>query len=101
MAGSYCILPRADPVRAGDAGDAGLRANGLVAELLIGGHGRDRFLDVRAIRVAVDRDAFARGAAQQLVNGTPRLLPRMSQSATSTAAIAAMVTGPRRQYAPL
>ena len=28
-------------------------------------------------------------------------LPRMSQSAVSTAPIAAIVTGPRRQYAPL
>ncbi len=45
-----------------------MRANGLVAELLIGGHGRERLLDVSAVRVAIDCDAFARGAAEQLVN---------------------------------
>lgn len=30
----------------------------------------------------------------------PAILPRMSHNATSTAAIALIVTGPRRQYAP-
>ncbi len=34
-------------------------------------------------------------------SGSPATLPLMSHSAVSTAAMAVIVTGPRRQYAPL
>ena len=58
---------------------------------------RTEFVQCRPAGVAVDHDPVAGRAPEQLVHGSPAVLPLMSHSATSTAAMAVIVTGPRRQ----
>ena len=59
----------ADAVRAGQARDAALRADGLVAHLLVLRDGRDGVFEVAPVGVAVHQHAVARSAADQVVDG--------------------------------
>src|SRR6266404_6175188 len=69
----FCWLVKhfaaADTVRAFEARDAALRANGFVAKLGIVGNGRDGGIDVLSISVAVNHDGLAGGTGEQLIDG--------------------------------
>ena len=58
-----------DSVAGGDAGDAGLRADGEVAFVHVLADGVERFGDVGAVGVGVDEAALAGLAAEQVVDG--------------------------------
>jgi hypothetical protein len=60
-------------------------------------HGIDCFGDIAAVGMTIDHDAVAAAAAQQLMERHMAILALMSHNATSTTAIARIVTGPRRQ----
>ena len=79
------------------AGHAALRADRAVAHVGVAQHLVDGVLDVRAVGVAVDHHAGTALAASSWYSGRPAALAFRSHSAVSTAAMAVMVTGPRRQ----
>ena len=58
-----------DAVAPGDAGDAGLGADGEVAFGYVALDGVESFGDVGAVGVGVDEDAFAAPAAEEVVDG--------------------------------
>ena len=57
------------------------------------------FVDIFAIGVAVDQDGIAAAAARQIVKRRVSAFP-LYPTRNSTAAMADMVTGPRRRSAP-
>src|SRR5882672_9179164 len=59
----------ANAVGAVESGDATLRANRFVAELGVFGDGGNSVVDIFAAGVAIHQDGFARGAAEQLIDG--------------------------------
>jgi hypothetical protein len=75
-------------IACGDARYASLRANRQIAAFDLPAYGVDRFADIAAIGVGINENT---------VTGLLSALPLMSQSATSTALMAVIVTGPRRQ----
>ena len=77
-----------------------LRANGKISLTHVLLHRVDRLRDVRSIRMRVHHPPVGTLRPSRLYTGVFSALPLMSHSAMSTAAIAVIVTGPRRQYAP-
>jgi hypothetical protein len=61
----------------------------------------DRIFDVGPTRVPIHQNSVARCAAEKLIQRRVQAFALISHRAVSTAEIADMVTGPRRQYAPL
>jgi len=57
----------------------------------------DRLVDAAAGRMRIDEQPVPAPASEQVPHGVSSSFPLMSHSAMSTAAMAAMVTGPRRQ----
>ena len=87
-------------VHALEAGNAALDPDRAEPLGLMGAHGVEQLGQVPAGRVAVGQAADPAAPAEQLVQRQLATLALMSHSAVSTAAIAAIVIGPRRQYAP-
>src|SRR5215217_7425368 len=87
-------------VRRGNTWDGRLQPDGPITVLAMLCHGIQQFRNVPPGRVGVDQTAGAASSTQELIDGQASCLAFDVHNAMSTAAIAAIVTGPPRQYAP-
>jgi len=87
-----------DAVGRGGARHTRLQADRVIALFGVTARIIQRFLDIAVVGMAIDHAAIARGTTVQLEDGRLATLPLMSQSATSTVAMAVMGIGPGRRY---